>query len=145
MPVVYSEAQLAASAAAGDPRLEADFPNADAWHTYQKEWFATVTMGETLPAVGDPNRSRRWKATRRQRGKIEEQREREKHTCEPTGRCEEQKERDKQRKRDLRAAAYEQEQQEKQQAAEQAASTSGRCSRRCTTRPARRSGRTRGS
>ncbi len=42
----------------------------------QSEWFKTVTMGEDLPPVGDPNRSKRWKSTRQQRGKIELQRER---------------------------------------------------------------------
>ena len=33
-----------------------------------------MMMGEKLPALGDVNRSKRWKAARRQRGKIEEQR-----------------------------------------------------------------------
>ena len=31
-------------------------------------------QGEALPPVGDGERAKRWKAARRQRGKIEEQR-----------------------------------------------------------------------
>jgi len=75
MPIVFTAAQLAASAAAGDARSQASFwGDTDAWHAYQDEWFATVMMGEKLPALEDANRSKRWKAARRQRGKIEEQR-----------------------------------------------------------------------
>ena len=76
MPTVFSAAQLAASAAAGDPRTQDSFATTAEWHAYQAEWFKTVTMGEDLPPVGDPNRAKRWKSTRQQRGKIELQRER---------------------------------------------------------------------
>ena len=76
MPTVFSAAQLAASAAAGDPRNQDSFATTAEWQAYQAEWFKTVTMGEDLPPVGDPNRSKRWKSTRQQRGKIELQRER---------------------------------------------------------------------
>ena len=75
MPIVFTAAQLGASTAAGDARSQASFSSdTDAWHAYQDEWFATVMMGEKLPALGDVNRLKRWKAARRQRGKIEEQR-----------------------------------------------------------------------
>ena len=76
MPTVFSAAQLAASATAGDPRTQDSFATTAEWHAYQAEWFKTVTMGEDLPPVGDPNRAKRWKSTRQQRGKIELQRER---------------------------------------------------------------------
>ena len=131
MPVLYSEAQLAASAAAGDPLLEKDFTDVDAWHTYQNEWFATVTMGETLPAVGDSNRAKRWKATRRQRGKIEEQRARSAEgprACGDGRRSEGQKEREAQHKRDRRAVAHEEKEQQKQQHAEQGLFSQYSCS-----------------
>ena len=36
-----------------------------------------MMLGEVLPPVGDNNRAKRWKAARRQRGKIEAQREKE--------------------------------------------------------------------
>ena len=71
----YTAEQLAASAAAGDPREESEFPDRAAFQHWQDEWFSVVTMGETLPQVGDPNRAKRWKATRRQRKAIEEQRQ----------------------------------------------------------------------
>ena len=70
----YTAEQLAASAAAGDPREESEFSDRAAFQRWQDEWFSVVTMGETLPQVGDPNRAKRWKATRRQRKAIEEQR-----------------------------------------------------------------------
>ena len=73
MPTVFTAAQLAASAAAGDPRKEEDFPGKKAYQTWQNGWFFTMT-GETLEPVGDANRAKRWAATRRQRGKIEAQR-----------------------------------------------------------------------
>ena len=74
-PIVFTAAQLGASTAAGDARSQASFSSdTDAWHAYQDEWFATVMMGEKLPALGDAKRLKRWKAARRQRGKIEEQR-----------------------------------------------------------------------
>jgi len=76
MPTVFSAAQLAASATAGDPRTQDSFATTAEWHAYQAEWFKTVTMGEDLPPVGDPNRAKCWKSTRQQRGKIELQRER---------------------------------------------------------------------
>ena len=71
----YTAEQLAASAAAGDPREESEFSDRAAFQRWQDEWFSVVTMGETLPQVGDPNRAKRWKATRRQRKAIEEQRQ----------------------------------------------------------------------
>ena len=72
----FTPEQLAASASAGDPRLEDSFGgDCDAWHAYQAKWFSTFTLGEVLPPVGDGNRPKRWKAARRQRGKIEAQRE----------------------------------------------------------------------
>ena len=71
----YTAEQLAASAAAGDPREESDFSDRAAFQRWQDEWFSVVTMGETLPQVGDPNRAKRWKATRRQRNAIETQRQ----------------------------------------------------------------------
>jgi hypothetical protein len=76
MPTRFTAEQLAASATAGDPRTEDSFGgDRDAWHAYQAEWFATITLGEVLPPVGDNNRAKRWKAARRQRGKIEAQRD----------------------------------------------------------------------
>ena len=71
----YTAEQLAASAAAGDPREESEFSDRAAFQRWQDEWFSVVTMGETLPQVGDPNRAKRWKATRRQRNAIETQRQ----------------------------------------------------------------------
>ena len=59
MPTVFSAAQLAASATAGDPRTQDSFATTAEWHAYQAEWFKTVTMGEDLPPVGDPNGSQR--------------------------------------------------------------------------------------
>ena len=70
----YSSEQLAAAQAVGPPRAEATFSTRDEWNEYQNAWFREFTSGETLPAVGDPNRAKRWKASRRQHGKIEEQR-----------------------------------------------------------------------
>ena len=86
-PAVFSAAQLAASAAAGDPRSQDSLATTAEWQAYQAEWFKTVTMGEDLPPVGDPNRAKRWKSTRQQRGKIELQRERQQQPrtpCMPT-------------------------------------------------------------
>ena len=78
MPTRFTPEQLAASAAAGEPRTEESFGgDRDAWHAYQLEWFTTFTLGEVLPMVGDNNRAKRWKAARRQHGKIEAQREKE--------------------------------------------------------------------
>ena len=73
---LYTAAQLAASALAGDPRREESFETKPEYRAYQDEWFMTVTMGEHLPPTGDANRSKRWTATRRQRAKIEDQRAR---------------------------------------------------------------------
>ena len=76
MPTRFTAEQLAASATAGEPRTEDSFGgDRDAWHAYQAEWFATITLGDVLPPVSDNNRAKRWKAARRQRGKIEAQRE----------------------------------------------------------------------
>ena len=76
MPTRFTPEQLAASASAGEPRVEDSFSgDRDAWHAYQAEWFTTFTNGEVLPPVGDGNRAKRWKAARRQHGKIEAQRE----------------------------------------------------------------------
>ena len=69
----YSTEQLAAADAAGPPRAEASFAKREDWLEYQNAWFDTFT-GETLPAVGDQDRAKRWKAARRQHGKIEQQR-----------------------------------------------------------------------
>ena len=75
MPTRFTPAQLAASAAVGELRDEASFAgDTSAWRAYQEQMFTTLTLGEVLPPVGDPNRAKRWKAARRQRGKIEEQR-----------------------------------------------------------------------
>ena len=61
MPTRFTAQQLAASASAGEPRSEESFGgDRDAWHAYQAEWFATITLGEVLPAVGDSNRPKRW-------------------------------------------------------------------------------------
>ena len=73
---LYTAAQLAASALAGDLRREESFETKPEYRAYQDEWFMTVTMGEHLPPTGDANRSKRWTATRRQRAKIEDQRAR---------------------------------------------------------------------
>ena len=73
---LYTAAQLAASALAGDPRREESFETKPEYRAYQDEWFMTVTMGEHLPPTGDANRSKRWSATRKQRAKIEDQRAR---------------------------------------------------------------------
>ena len=74
MPKRFTPQQLAASASVGEVRTEASF-NGDtgAWHTYQETVFHTLMQGE-LPPVGDSERAKRWKATRRQAGKIKEQR-----------------------------------------------------------------------
>ena len=65
MPIVFTAAQLGASTAAGDARSQASFSSdTDAWHAYQDE-AACARRREALEA---------WKAARRQRGKIEEQR-----------------------------------------------------------------------
>ena len=75
MPVRFTAEQLAASAAAGEPHTERTFAgDTRAWHAYQDSFFAAITLGQTLPPVGDSNRAKQWKAARRQRGKIEEQR-----------------------------------------------------------------------
>ena len=74
----FSAAQFAASASAGEPRSVGAFADREAWHAYQDQWFATLTDGEVLPPPGnDGNRLLRWTAARRQRGKIEAQREKE--------------------------------------------------------------------
>jgi hypothetical protein len=75
MPRRFTPAQLAASAAVAELREEASFAgDVSAWRAYQEDTFATLTLGEVLPRVGDRNRAKLWKATRRQRGKIEVQR-----------------------------------------------------------------------
>lgn len=75
MPTRFTPEQLAASAEVGELRDEASFAgDASAWCAYQEQTFTTLTLGEMLPPVGDLNRAKRWKAARRQRGKIEEQR-----------------------------------------------------------------------
>ena len=45
-----------------------------AWHAYQESFYSTL-LGEVLPPVGDGRRAGCWKKARRQRGKIEAQRE----------------------------------------------------------------------
>lgn len=45
---LYTAAQLAASALAGDPRREESFETKPEYRAYQDEWFMTVTMGEHL-------------------------------------------------------------------------------------------------
>ena len=75
MPKRFTPQQLAASAAVGELRTEQSFAgDTDAWHAYQQTAFSTLMLGEVLPPVGDGERAKRWKAARRQRGKIEEQR-----------------------------------------------------------------------
>ena len=80
MPARFTPEQLAASAAAGELRTESTFAGDTAthargpWHAYQDSFFSAITLGQTLPPVGDSNRAKQWKAARRQRGKIEEQR-----------------------------------------------------------------------
>ena len=86
MPTRFTSQQLAASAEAGEPLTESSFSgDMHAWHTYQDAYFHTVTPGETLPPVGDSNRPKRWKAARRQRGKMEQQRARERDLPLPGG------------------------------------------------------------
>ena len=75
MPTRYTPEQLAASAVAGEPRLEESFEgDTAAWHAYQDDFVAKLMLGKTLPPVGDADRAKLWKAARRQRGKIELQR-----------------------------------------------------------------------
>ena len=75
MPKRFTPEELEASAAAGAPRNEASFAgDATAWHSYQDAFFKTIKLGEELPPYGDACRAALWKAARRQRGKIEEQR-----------------------------------------------------------------------
>ena len=76
MPTRYTDEQLAAAAAAGTPEREASFEGQpdDTWPRYQEKWFRTFT-GEELPPPDDQNRGKRWKAARRQHGKIETQRQ----------------------------------------------------------------------
>ena len=70
---VFEPEELERSAAAGDPRHADDFAgDADAWRSYQDQWFATFTGGEALPPVGDQNRAKRWKASKRQHKSIED-------------------------------------------------------------------------
>ena len=72
-----TEAQLAASAAAGAPRAKETFANDDAaWNAYQDGWHATFSSGKALPPVGSSERAKAWKAARRQQRQIEEQRAR---------------------------------------------------------------------
>ena len=71
----FTADELAASALAGEPRQQASFADPDAWHVYQSQWYAIFTRQEkTLPAVGDAERAKVWKAARRQRSQIEENR-----------------------------------------------------------------------
>ena len=76
MPRRFSAEELAASAALGELKTEASFEgDIDAWRGYQH--FVVVQLtGVPLPPVGDASRASRWKAVRRQRGQIEEQRRR---------------------------------------------------------------------
>ena len=76
MPKRFTPAQVAAAAAAGKPRAKASFPNDEAWHVYQAEWFYTFTSGEELPPARPEASSRasRWKAAVRQHGQVESQR-----------------------------------------------------------------------
>ena len=70
----FTHQELVRSAAAGEPRLDSDFDgDTDAYHAYQDQWFATF-KDEALPPVRDANRTKRWKAARRQRKAIEEHR-----------------------------------------------------------------------
>ena len=75
MPKRFTPEQFAASAAAGEPRSEQFFSgDSGAWHAYQESFYSTL-LGEVLPPVGDGRRAGCWKRARRQRGKIEAQRE----------------------------------------------------------------------
>jgi hypothetical protein len=75
MPTRFTPEQLAASAAIGEVRVEASFAgDARAWQAYQENICTRITLGERLAPVGDSSRAKCWKAARRQRGKIEEQR-----------------------------------------------------------------------
>ena len=70
----FTHQELARSAAAGELCLQSDFDgDTDAYHAYQDQWFATFT-DEALPPVRDASRTKRWRAVRRQRKAIEEQR-----------------------------------------------------------------------
>lgn len=60
MPARFTPEQLAASAAAGEPRTESTFAgDTRAWHAYQDSFFSAITLGQTLPPVGDSNRRMR--------------------------------------------------------------------------------------
>ena len=48
MPTVFSAAQLAASAAAGDPRTQDSFATTAEWHAYQAEWFISSLVSFSL-------------------------------------------------------------------------------------------------
>ena len=75
MPKRFTPEQFAASAAAGEPRSEQFFSgDSGAWHAYQESFYSTL-LGEVLPPVGDGRRAGCWKKARRQRGKIEAQRD----------------------------------------------------------------------
>ena len=75
MPKRFTPEQFAASAAAGQPRSEQFFSgDSGAWHAHQESFYSTL-LGEVLPPVGDGRRAGCWKRARRQRGKIEAQRE----------------------------------------------------------------------
>ena len=75
MPRRFSADELAASAAIGELQTESSFADTDKWRAYQNEVVLQIT-GVELPAVGDASRASRWKAARRQRGQMEEQRRR---------------------------------------------------------------------
>ena len=71
----FTPEQFAASAAAGEPRSEQFFSgDSGAWHAYQESFYSTL-LSEMLPPAGDGRRAGCWKRARRQRGKIEAQRE----------------------------------------------------------------------
>ena len=71
----YTAEQCAAAEAVGTLRTEDTFgDDTSAWHEYQNTVFRTLSSrGEELPPVGDRDRAERWKATRRQHGKIVKQ------------------------------------------------------------------------
>ena len=60
MPTVFTDAQLAASAAAGAPHAKESFADDGAWHAYQDSWHDTFICGQAqLPPVGHATKVRR--------------------------------------------------------------------------------------
>ena len=76
-------AESVAAESSGALRLEQSFEgNKEAWHQYQDVTYFTLTLGESLPAVGDDSRAKRWKAARRQFGQVLGQRVRDRQEAE---------------------------------------------------------------